>query len=678
MSDKIGPLLQWLNLHPNLTGLAAFIISASESIAIIGTIIPGTITMTAIGTLIGAGVIPLWSTIIWAILGAIAGDNISYWTGHYFKDGLRKSWIFRVRPQWLPTGEKFFYRYGSMSVLIGRFVGPIRAIVPIIAGMLGMRPFPFIFTSIIASIGWAPLYMLPGILIGEATLELPPDMAANMMLRLILTGLFILLCLWVVYRTFILIHNQINNVLNSFWGMLQRSRYFYVVTSALKHYDRSKTHGQIILAFYLAVVVLAFVYLIFYVTTHDSLSIITNSAFFYVCRSLRTPMGDNIMIFVTLLGDKKVLIPAIALILGWFAYKKHWRTVWHGIALFGMTAVSIVLIKHFTHIPRPWGIANSPENFSFPSGHTTVATTFYIGLALLFLEATNIRHKNWFYFLTGLLVITISFSRLYLGAHWFTDVLGGWLLSTIMLMLTVLSYNRHQENPLQVKTIFISLLIFIGVFATLLDGIQHQQLQANYTQTEWPTSALELDNWWAQDNSKSALPFYRIGRAGIPVEMLNLQWIGDLNDIQTLLLQQGWHLPPKRDWADVLHRITDIGSAEHLPLVSPLYLGKKPVLVLMKTVDGIKNPLVLRLWNSNINVLGSPNELWVGSVGIVPRTYSWLISYKSRGPFVFTPGLIFNNAPPTNYSIKVLMVATELRNKKVLQPLVLIKPKTPS
>jgi len=59
MPDMFSPILQWINAHPELAGLATFGISAGESVAILGTIIPGTVMMTAIGTLAGAGVIPL-------------------------------------------------------------------------------------------------------------------------------------------------------------------------------------------------------------------------------------------------------------------------------------------------------------------------------------------------------------------------------------------------------------------------------------------------------------------------------------------------------------------------------------------------------------------------------------------------------------------------------------------
>src|SRR3989338_5516430 len=223
MSDIVAPLLQWLNANPQWAGLATFTISASESVAIIGTIVPGSITMTAIGALAGAGVIPLWQTIIWAILGAIVGDGISYWIGHYFKDRLRYAWPFKNNPAILEKGEIFFHKYGVMSVFIGRFVGPVRALIPLVAGMLGMKPLQFTVANITSAIGWAPVYMFPGIILGAASLELPPDIAMHVMLVLLLITLFIILCLWLVYKMLRLISQQTENMLVRFWNVLKKS-----------------------------------------------------------------------------------------------------------------------------------------------------------------------------------------------------------------------------------------------------------------------------------------------------------------------------------------------------------------------------------------------------------------------------------------------------------------------
>ncbi len=678
MSDNISPLLQWLNLHPNLAGLVTFIISAAESVAIIGTIIPGTITMTAIGTLIGAGVIPIWSTFIWAIVGAVVGDNISFWIGYYFKSNLHRVWPFRSYPTLLTTGEVFFEKHGSMSVFIGRFIGPTRAIVPIVAGMLRMKPLRFITASIIASTGWAPVYMLPGIILGEAATELPADIATQMVLRLVLSTLFIILCFWISYRIFILIRNQLNQLLNKIWHRLLRSRYFHVITNVLKHHNIKKTHGQLTLAFYLILFAIAFGYLSLYVFWQHSQDIALDNTVFYIFRGMRIPSLDDTMLWITLLGDKTVLIPTIGVLFICLALRKNWHTAWHVLALLLLTAGSITVFKHLIHSARPWGIMHSPEDFSFPSGHTTLSMTFYVGLSLLLVEASAIKQKWLPYIFVGLLVLIISTSRLYLGAHWFTDVLGGWLLSAALLLFISISYNRKPETPLAIKSILLTTILAMIVSMGFIHHHNYNKLQANYAQAPWPTHDISLDNWWSQKHNDD-LPFYRVGFIGTQVELLNLQWLGNLDEIKTLLMSQGWELPPERVWTDVLQRITDIGSSEHLPIVAPLYLDKKPTLVLIKNFQGDKRPIVLRLWKSNIHITGltHPLPLWVGVVGSVPRTYSWLITYKRNHSVVASTTILFTE-PLHDYVIKEQQVMTNLRHKHRQQPILLLKPKTVS
>ena len=93
---------------PNPAGRVAGVVGYNS---IIGTIVPGSVMMTAIGALAGVGVIPLWRTIIWAILGAIAGDGISYWLGRRFNERLPGIWPFRAYPNLLENGEAFFRKY---------------------------------------------------------------------------------------------------------------------------------------------------------------------------------------------------------------------------------------------------------------------------------------------------------------------------------------------------------------------------------------------------------------------------------------------------------------------------------------------------------------------------------------------------------------------------------------
>lgn len=673
MSDIVNPILQWLYAHPHLAGIGTFIISASESVAIIGTIIPGSVMMTAIGTLAGAGVIPLWSTIIWAILGAIVGDSISYWMGYHFKDRIHSIWPFRKYPSLLANGETFFKKHGGKSVFIGRFVGPVRALVPLVAGMLRMKPWRFAIANVTSAIGWAPAYMLPGIALGAASLELPPDIAVHAILMLLLITLFIILCLWIIRKLFLLISEQINQTLTHIWQRLQSSRHFFIIATALKHYKPSKTHGQLTLAFYFIITVTVFAYLATYVQLHGSDNIFINQAFLHFFRSMRTPFGDTLFSCISLLAEATVLLPVAFIFFAWLVWKKYWHTAWHVLALSLISAAGIKFFKTLILSERPWGILQSPLDSSFPSGHATLAITIFLGLALLLTKDRKPSYyRTFIYSIACTAIGAIGISRLYLGAHWFTDVISGILLGTAILMLIILSYNRKFEKPIPTKGIltvfFLALLVSYSVNAYF----RLPKLIHNTTQIDWPLKTFALNVWWQQKNDD--LPLYRINRFGLATQKLNLQWLGDLNQIKTELLKNGWQIPPESDWINVLHRLSDVESSEHLPLVSALYIDKKPVLVLIKSANGNKKLIVLRLWDSRTQFKSSNLPLWVGTVEIVPRTYSWLFKHTRASDINFKSTLLFTTKPK-NYDIKEIDVKNNRRSGNKEQTIILIKPK---
>ncbi len=641
ITDALNPLIQWLNHHPHWAVLVTFIISTLESIAIIGTIVPGTIMMTAVGALAGADVIPFWPTLISAILGAIAGDGVSYLLGYHFKNRIRQIWPFSKNPKWLDKGESFFHKHGGKSVFIGRFVGPVRAIIPLIAGMLGMKPLRFYFANIVSAIGWAPIYMLPGILLGAASLELPPDIAVHVMLMILLVILLIMFCIWLVFKIFSMIGDKIEQLLNQFWFKLQSSRYAKIIAAALKHHNKNKTHGQLVLAFYLLAAILGFAYLAYIVTQHNSSTLFINDLVFHFFRGLRSPLGDNIMLGITLLGDKYVLIPAIIIISTWLFLTKRTYLAWHVLALVLLTIISIEFFKPFIHSARPWGLQVSPENYSFPSGHTTLTTTFFIGFALL-LSRLYPSQRRFLFYSAIIIAVTVSISRLYLGAHWFTDICAGWLLSAALLLLISISYHRKSDPQPQLSGLISVSLIAIITMYTLIFFHSFNHLKQNYTMIDYPTYTLNMSQW--QQQTDQHIPLVRTGRFGIEEQNFNLQWIADINSIKNILLKNNWEAPPVRNWISILQRIADVESAAHLPLVSPLYLDKEPALVLIKHTDSKKRVIVLRLWDTNILITPTQQHLWVGTISIIPRTYNWIFRKK---PYVIdiTPQLLFEKIP---------------------------------
>jgi membrane protein DedA with SNARE-associated domain len=152
----------WIVANPGWAGFVVFTLSACESLAVVGLFIPGVVVMGIIGGLVTAGILQVVPTLAWAVLGAILGDGISYYIGWRFKEHLPNYWPFRRFPRWLERGKKFFVDHGGKSIVIGRFVGPVRPFIPVVAGMMHMRPRDFLFANIFSAVCWAPIYMLPG------------------------------------------------------------------------------------------------------------------------------------------------------------------------------------------------------------------------------------------------------------------------------------------------------------------------------------------------------------------------------------------------------------------------------------------------------------------------------------------------------------------------------------
>lgn len=149
------------------TGLIVFLVAFLETLLLVGFFFPGSMALIAIGSLIATGYLDLWPTLFWAFAGAVVGDNLSFWVGVYFQEPLKKSNLYKNHKEAFAKGELFFHRYGIYSVALGRFIGPIRAVIPAVAGSLGMSARLFFLVNVCSALIWAPAYILPGFLAGD-------------------------------------------------------------------------------------------------------------------------------------------------------------------------------------------------------------------------------------------------------------------------------------------------------------------------------------------------------------------------------------------------------------------------------------------------------------------------------------------------------------------------------
>lgn len=142
-----------------------FLVAIGEAVFILGLFVPSTPVLLLVGGIIATGKLPFWEIYLAAVLGAVIGDAISYTVGHALKDRIRTIWPFRNYLDLLDRGETFFARHGGKSVFIGRFIPGVKAVVPGIAGMMGMPYRWFSIINVSSAFAWAAAHILPGMLL---------------------------------------------------------------------------------------------------------------------------------------------------------------------------------------------------------------------------------------------------------------------------------------------------------------------------------------------------------------------------------------------------------------------------------------------------------------------------------------------------------------------------------
>lgn len=164
----IDSLIAFLNAHPEYLLLSIFIVAMCESLAVVGIIVPGVGLITAISVLAGHSAMPILLLVPTAMLGAFLGDIISFFIGRFCQPYLPKTWPFTTHPQWIKDGEHFFERHGGKSIFFGRFIGPIRPFIPMVAGMMKMNIQHFLLLNGLSAIAWGCIYVMPAYYLGEA------------------------------------------------------------------------------------------------------------------------------------------------------------------------------------------------------------------------------------------------------------------------------------------------------------------------------------------------------------------------------------------------------------------------------------------------------------------------------------------------------------------------------
>lgn len=162
LDDIVRPVIDFVRANEGWAAPIVFALAFGESLAFISLLLPATVALVGIGALIGVsgiGFVPIW---IAGSVGAALGDWLSYWFGATFKTTVAGLWPLSRHPDLLPRGEAFVKRWGVLAIFIGRFFGPARASVPLVAGILTMPFGPFQVANFSSAFVWAALLLAPG------------------------------------------------------------------------------------------------------------------------------------------------------------------------------------------------------------------------------------------------------------------------------------------------------------------------------------------------------------------------------------------------------------------------------------------------------------------------------------------------------------------------------------
>ncbi|MBI5412243.1 LssY C-terminal domain-containing protein [Candidatus Peregrinibacteria bacterium] len=637
----INSILPALEHFHGLGYWALFLVSFIESLAFIGFLVPGTaLVLLLISFLVSQEIMNIPLLIGFAAAGAILGDSVSFYLGakggRFFKTkgrGLKK--------EFLEKGRRFLNRHGNKSILLARFIGPLRPIIPFAAGFLKMDAGEFLFWNISSGIFWAIIFVSLGFFFGQTwrVIEAWGSRAGIFLIVLFLLFFFLYLLkklftekgksLLIAFGIFC--SSMIQSVTASPFAHSLIARYpgFF---DFLKHrLDSKKFSGKpITLA---SLVFIGFLFLFWGATAQSASIVATDIRLANLFLAFRTPFLTNIFLWITFLGSAYALISfafSFSLIL-WIRNRARFiLPLW--LTLLGSEMTALFLKSTLNNL-QPIINKHWQDFFSFSFVHTTGTIAFYGFITYLLVRRTT--RQEWktkinFLFGGSIFVFLVGISRLYLGAYFFTDILGGYLLGILWLVIGIMlaewsrwkhplpSLRRLRPIAMAIITLFLITLPVAGIFSIAY--------RYNPSLVFPPAPIYETIRLPSPDVTLAIFDIYQLPRTvenitGRPREALNFIIVtSQKEDLIHIFKQAGWNEAEPVGFGSLFHMTSAVLFNKTYPTapLSPSFwnnriheLGfEKPT-----PANTVRQRHRVRLWNSGLTTQDG-KTIYVGSAGL--------------------------------------------------------------
>ncbi len=615
LAKILSSVIAFASAHHNSAYGLILLVSLLEALPVIGAVVPGDAIILGVSALVPTGALGLWPLIVASFVGAVLGDGISFWLGSHYRKTIVKRWPLKRNLALIARGETFLRNHGGKSVFVARFTPGVRAIVPVLAGILQMGVVRFLVMNVLSALVWAPAHILAGAAIGASFVLLGAvagRLALIVALLLVLLGLLI----WATRAAVRRLPSRAARAQERLWLWARRHDAWYTrpLLSILDP-QRRELPGLVLLGALLVASLWLFFGVLQDVLAGAAL-VRTNEAVFHFMQSLRTDWIDQIMVAVSELGDATVVTATAFAAMLWFAWRRNWRAAAHALAAVVAASLFTLVFKLALHIPQPGAPSEGWNVFSFPSGHSVASAALYGFLAIVSVWEIGARWKLLVTTAAAVLIGTIAFSRVYLGVHWLSDVLAGVAFGLAWATLLAIGYLRHNPPPVGTAGLWaVAGLTFLVVGAVHVDR-RHAADMARYT-VHVQQHVLPWDAWWQHEWSE--LPARRIDLAGGVKEPLTFQWAGGLKRLEAALVSRGWSTPVPWTLRSSLTWLDPHAPIAALPVLPHLQNGDPTVLVMVHSLGraASRERLVLRLWPSDLRVSGlasAQKPVFIGTV----------------------------------------------------------------